>query len=463
MDADEVLGTDRGLGQAGDRQGRGVGAEDGAFSQLGLGALGHVGLDLAVFEHGLDDQVRALDVIIVGGGGDESQGGVELLLGHLAARQALLQQFLDVGLALVGGFLGLVDQDGLDAGHDLHIGHARAHHAGAQDRDLPGVRLGHARRTHGALVQILLGQEEAADHALGLRRHQGLDEVAGLNAQGGVHRHLNAFIDGLHQVGRGRIVAVGLLADHGVADQEVLDARRVVGAAAGQFEALVVPRLHGLAAVLDPGLGGLDRLTLFDHLVDDACALGVVRTEGLALGHGHHGGLDADQARQALGAAAAGEEADLDLGQAQLDLVVVLDHAIVAGEGEFEAAAQRQAVDGRGHRLAAGLQRAQGAVHLPACVIGVLQAGTADHAPGDVAQVGAGAEARRLARGQDRALDGVIGLDAFHQLRNLGHDGRGQGVHRASGDVEGDQGDAVGIDVDLEVFHGQSLPIRRVR
>jgi hypothetical protein len=51
---------------------------------------------------------------------------------HLAARDSLLDQAFGVGLALVGGFLGLVDQHALDAGHGLDIGDARAHHAGAQ-------------------------------------------------------------------------------------------------------------------------------------------------------------------------------------------------------------------------------------------------------------------------------------------------------------------------------------------
>jgi hypothetical protein len=201
----------------------------------------------------------------------------------------------------------------------------------------------------------------------------------------------------------------------------------------------------------------------WDDLVDDAGALGVVGAEGLALAHRHHRRLDADQAGQALGAAAAGEEADLDLGQAQLDLRAVADHAVVTGQGQFETAAEGEAVDRGGHRLAAGLERAQGAVQTPAGVIGRLQVGAAEHARSHVAEVGAGAEAARLARGQDRALDGVVGLHPFDPLGNLGHDLRGQGVHRSSRDVEGDQGDAVGVDVDLEVFHLALLRIRRVR
>ena len=453
VDADEVLGPHAGLGQAGDRQGRGVGAEHGTGGQLGLGAFGDIGLDLAVLEHRLDDQVRALDQVVVGGGGDRAEQGVELLLGDLAARQALLQQVGDVGLALVGVFLGTVDQDGLDAGQGLHIGDARAHHAGADDGDLLRIGSRHAGGADSALVELLLAEEQRADHGLRLRRHQGLDEIAGLDPQGRVHRDLNALIDGLHQVQHGRIVAVGLLAQHGVADEEILDAGRVVGAAAGLFEALVVPRLHGLAAALDPGLRSVDLGTLGNHFMHHARAPGVVRTPGRAGAHRRHRRLHADQAGQALGAAAAGEEADLDLGQAELNLVVVGDDPVVTGQRQLEPAAQRQAVDGPGHRLAAGLQRAQGTVQLPARIIGILQRTAGQHAAGHVTEVGAGAEAARLARGQDRALDGVIGLHPFDPLRDLLHHARGQGVHRPPWDVEGDQGDAVGVDVDLEVFH----------
>ena len=62
------------------------------------------------------------------------------------------------------------------------------------------------------------------------------------------------------------------------------------------------------------------------------------------------------QPRDALRAAAAGEEADLDLGQADARLVAVGDDPIVAGERQLEAAAHADAVDRRRDRLAAGLE-----------------------------------------------------------------------------------------------------------
>ena len=61
MQADEVVRPRRRLGQAGDRQGRGVGGEDRVGGQRGLGLLGRLGLDLAVLEHRLDHQLAALE------------------------------------------------------------------------------------------------------------------------------------------------------------------------------------------------------------------------------------------------------------------------------------------------------------------------------------------------------------------------------------------------------------------
>src|SRR5690349_189915 len=58
-------------------------------------------------------------------------------------------------------------------------------------------------------------------------------------------------------------------------------------------------------------------------------------------------------------AAAAGQQAEGDLGQA--DLVAAVDRdAVVGGERDLEATAERGAVDGRDDRLREGLETAQG-------------------------------------------------------------------------------------------------------
>jgi hypothetical protein len=59
VDADELLGPVAGRGQAGDRQGRGVGGEEAAGRQQRLGLLRDLGLEVAALEHGFDDELAA--------------------------------------------------------------------------------------------------------------------------------------------------------------------------------------------------------------------------------------------------------------------------------------------------------------------------------------------------------------------------------------------------------------------
>ena len=66
--------------------------------------------------------------------------------------------------------------------------------------------------------------------------------------------------------------------------------------------------------------------------------------------------LHADHARQALRAAGSRQQPDGDFRQADDGLRIIGDDAMVAGEGQLEAAAQRQAVDRGDEGLAAGLQ-----------------------------------------------------------------------------------------------------------
>ena len=68
----------------------------------------------------------------------------------------------------------------------------------------------------------------------------------------------------------------------------------------------------------------------------------------------------AHQARQALRARVAAHDAELDLGRAQLR--VLGRHPQVAGQGQLAAAAQREPVHGRDHRLAQALDAVEHAL-----------------------------------------------------------------------------------------------------
>ena len=74
-----------------------------------------------------------------------------------------------------------------------------------------------------------------------------------------------------------------------------------------------------------------------------------VRAAVAAGGHHLQGGLDADYARQALGAAGAGQEAQRHFRQAQAGRRN--GDAVVGAERDLKAAAQGRAVDRGDHRL----------------------------------------------------------------------------------------------------------------
>ena len=393
---------------------------------------------------------------------NKGEDGVGLGLIHLAAADLLGEEIGAIGLALLGGLLRLVDQHRLDARHRLHICDACAHHPCAQHRDLLDLIGRHALGPRRALAQLLHGQKQGADHGLRLGRRHGLQEVAGLDAKACVDGDLQAFIEALQDVQLGGIVAIGLLAQHGVAHDEDLRAAGGGGAAAGDLEVLFVPARHRVALILDPGLGRRHDLISRNHGVDEAKLQRFLRGGGLALQDQARRGLQADQAGQTLRAACARQKADLGFGQAQLDLRIVRHDAVVGGQRDLQTAAEGKARQGAGDRLAAGLHGAEGAVQkeralelrLQLLVFGQGRSpGPAHGARPHFTEIRAGAEAGGLARHQHRALDGGVGLDALDDLRELLDHLAGEGVHAAAGHVEGDQRHAVRVDLNLEVFH----------
>ena len=108
--------------------------------------------------------------------------------------------------------------------------------------------------------------------------------------------------------------------------------------------ALPPPLIQSLA-VLIRSAGRHDR-------VDQLQRLGLVEIDRLALQQQLHRILRRHDARHALGAAGAGEQPDLDFRQAEPGLRVVRGDAVVAGQRQLEAAAEREAVDRGDPRLA---------------------------------------------------------------------------------------------------------------
>jgi hypothetical protein len=177
--------------------------------------------------------------------------------------------------------------------------------------------------------------------------------------------------------------------------------------------------------------------------------------------------------RATLGAAGAGKEADLDLGQAEPRLWVIGGDAAVTGERELESAAHRGAVERRHPGFAGGFElsveqrelaafleqlRGRRLLSLRAHHVGESLAHAFQH--GEVSAAGEGV----LGRGDDRALDGGVRRHLVDDRAQLLDHFEIDDVHRAAGHIPDDERDAVGVDVELEVGVGhETLPISCIR
>ena len=200
--------------------------------------------------------------------------------------------------------------------------------------------------------------------------------------------------------------------------------------------------------------------------MDEAHLLGRGGADLVALEQHLQGVRRRHQPRDALRAAAAGEQADLDFRQADARLVAVGDDAVVAGERQLEAAAHADAVDRRGERLARGLQLAKDQRELARAVVEEPHRRLLAFGFGDArvflahalqhGQVRAAGEAV-LGRSEHRALDGGILRDMIDDLADFGDHLRRQHVHRTPRHVPADQRDSVGVGLESEVdeVHGE--------
>ena len=164
-------------------------------------------------------------------------------------------------------------------------------------------------------------------------------------------------------------------------------------------------------------------------LVDDAEAQRVFGFERIAGQDRVHRRFRTDQSRQALRAAAARQQADLDLGQAHRR--ARRRDAIVAGERELESAAECGAVDRRDDRLRALFDVSAGRPLR-------LFIGTGRLA--EIADVGAGDE-RATLPGDDDRFDRIVAQRRFEVFRQVEPDATAKGIDRRI--VDGQQRDAI--------------------
>lgn len=340
MDSDEVLLTLHTRRQAGDRQGRRVRAEQGRRLDDVLDLLEHLVLQVLRLEHGLDDEVDTGEVGGVGGRRDAVEQRLRLLLGGLATREGLGLDALGVRLALVGGLDGDVLEDDVEAGLRRHVGDARAHHSGTEHTDLGDRGLLNALGAGGAGVDGLQVEEERLDHVLRDLAGDQRREVAGLDEERVVDVDLRTLDGGGHDGARCRHGStLELLAQVRGERGQVGCERRGGRGAAGDPVALLVPRLDAALGVgLDPRLRGGHQLLDRGHdLVDQSDLLGLHRSTLLPLEqHLHERVLQAEHADGAHDPATTGQQAEGDLGQADLDALHVRGDAVMRGQGDLE-------------------------------------------------------------------------------------------------------------------------------
>ena len=275
-----------------------------------------------------------------------------------------------------------------------------------------------------------------------------------------VHRQLQAFEHARqNRLGR-RIIVVSFAAINGVGRRPDHHALRRKNLAGRELELRIVPRRLGVRVRLHPSLGERDDLIGGRDLVHEAHLLRRGRADLIALEQHLQRVRRWHEPRDALRAAGAGKEADLDLRQSDARLVRIGDDAIVASQRQFETAAHAHAVDRGGHRFAAGLKATvderqllrpvdEGA-HCGVLAFGlgatrVFLACRLEHR-----QVCARREAL-LARGEDGAFDRLVACDLVDDLAELADDFGVDHVHRTARHVPGNERNPVGVGFETKV------------
>ena len=329
-----------------------------------------------------------------------------------------------------------LDQGDRDPGIGKAHGDAAAHRAGAdhrRPRDRTRLCLGRDARH---LRRLALGEK---DVPLGLRLIAGdqLLEQLALPPQPFVERQDDGVAHRLDAGGR-RLAAA----------QPPGQVRRSIGKALGHQLIVPVADQPQRPAFGDrpAGKGGcrLDQVAR-GNFVDDAVGQRLCRPDRLAADDHPQRLFRADQPRQALGPAGAGQQAELDFGQA--DPRPRRGDPEMAGERQLEAAAQSRAVQRRDHRLC---RRFDLADHLAEA--------RGPRRLAEFVDVGAG-EKGAPGAGDHHRLDGRVAAGLAQRLRKPGADLVLQRVdRRIVGDDNRNPAVAAKIDAGVDIAHATPVP-----
>ena len=319
----------------------------------------HVALEIGALEHRFDHDIAGGDPLIGGGRADAPD---HIGIGAAAQTPALgiaLRALGDGLPALQRDIVRHVDQIDLHPGLRRNIGDAAPHHAAADHRDSRGLRRRHVLRPHLHRLGVGRADEQRADLRLGVGRGREPREIARLDRDPGIEAAFEAVMQHLQDRFAGEIATGAALVQARPASHEEHAAFGGLRGEARQLVALHVPGLRRIRIGERPGLRRRAQLFRRHHRIDDACGERVGRLQPLAFQQQRRRRRNPDQPRQPLRAAAARHQAERDFRQAEARGRHIGRDPAMTGERQFEAAAERGAVQRRDHRLAAGLELAQ--------------------------------------------------------------------------------------------------------
>ena len=297
------------------------------------------------FEDGLDDDVGLVEIGVIQGGLDQLQALVHHCLGEASALHRHGIILANGGQAAVErGLVGFLEYD-RNSGVGEYHGDAAAHGAGADDRGRIDRNDRRFFRNIGDLGHFAFAEEDV-DERLRLVGVEAVDEQPGLDLASLLERQSGGGFDGVD--GGQRSDQVALLLARGVAGRG--EDRRVLF---GSTQFLVALARFGswLCGDLAGESHGAVQQVAVDQLIHDAGLQRVGCLDWIAVGAHLNCLGDAGEAGQALRASGSGDEAEFHFRLS--DLRAGRGHAVVAGHGHFQSAAERRAVNGHDDGLGA--------------------------------------------------------------------------------------------------------------
>ena len=433
MHADDVAGPLRVVRDLVDVEARGVRGQDGAGLGDFIQFLEDGFLDLHRLEHRFDHEIDVLEVVVAERRRDQRHTLLDILGLHAAALGGVLVVGADGLETAVERLLRGLEQGDGNAGIGEVHGDAAAHRACTDD----AAGLDRALRRVGRYVEHLgrfaLGEEVVALRRR-LRRGQQFDEQLAFTLHALVERQFDGGLHALDDVPR-RLEAAGAAGDRLFGLGEEVGRFQRHGEIAHPAPRRILSHQH-----LGMGDGALQQVVTFDQGIDDALVLGLGGGNVPAGEDRIERILGAGEARQALGAAGARQQAEMDFRQTEPR--AGQGHAIVSAERSLEAAAQRRAVQRSHDQLGRVFHRRNDVVQVGA--LGRLA---------EFADIGAGDEGAPATNQHDGVDIRILGegVDAFFDAVT---DGGRQGVYRRI--VDREDTDAPLYGADDSVGHGRS-------